>query len=137
MPMREASMGSRTFATDDLRELTDVQLIHRLHVALAAREKAATPASRAARLIRSLPRSQLVLPALVAVAVQMRDAAHGSALAMALASPERLIAWAEKSRARMDALLADIAILRMMREMQRRIPARGMMAGGWRPLASR
>jgi hypothetical protein len=130
-------MHARTFATDDLGHLTEIQLIHRLNNALLAREQTGLPVSRATRFIRYLSvRHPMVLHG-IAIAVELRDAMQGSLLAMSLASEERLVTWAIESRARMDALLADIAILRMMREMERRIPALGVAMDGQRPVASR
>jgi hypothetical protein len=130
-------MGSRTFATDDLRALTDGQLIHRLNGALIAREEAHAAPSRAARLLRALRLRGPVLPMMIDLAVLIRDAAHGCLLAMALASPQRIAVWAERSRSRMEMLAVDIAILRMIREMERRIPAHRQIDDGRRPVASR
>jgi hypothetical protein len=116
-------MGSRTYATDDLRLLTDVQLVHRMNNALNAREVAsATVApSRPSRLIRAFPLMNPALLSLVLLAVQIRDAIQGGFLAISLAPSVRLVAWAELGERRVEALQCDIAIVRMMREMRRRV----------------
>lgn len=121
-------MSGATFETGDLRQMTDVQLVHRINRAMADRETdmAACGPSRASRLLRWSRIRLWPWYAFVAIGVQTRDALHGGLLAVAMASQDRLSAWAERSQERMRGILADIAILRMLDEMERRVGARGM-----------
>jgi hypothetical protein len=124
-------MTRPTFDTSDLRRLTDVQLIHRVNDAIAAREIDAGTSipSRAGLLLRhGLFRGRLGC-ACIAFAVQTRDLLHGGFLALRMANPARLAAWSQASDARMAAIIADIAILRMLGEMERRVAREARRAG--------
>ncbi len=118
-------MSPRMFATDDLRQLTDVQLIHRVNDAMTAREADETLPSRGSRLLRWSETRHPLWYGAVAFCTQLSYAFHGSVLAVFLASEARIAAWAERSQERMTTLLVDIAILTMLDEMERRVAARG------------
>jgi hypothetical protein len=121
-------MRSRTFATDDLRQLTDVQLTHRVNDAMTAREADATPPSRGSILLRRAEVRHPLWYGSVAFTAQLWHALHGSLLAVTLASEARLGRWAERSQKRMTTLLVDIAILTMLDEMERRVGLRSIAA---------
>jgi hypothetical protein len=110
----------------DIRRLTEVQLIHRLNDALAARAASALalPASRAHRLFRALPASAFRLQPLMVLALAARDACAGAWLAATLAASDRVAAWAGASDARMRGLAEDAAIMRLLAEMERRVRMR-------------
>jgi hypothetical protein len=136
----DVAMLSRPDDARGLKALTDVQLIHRLDKALACRERdiAESRPSRAGLLLRGLPLRHPSVYMLVLLAVQMRDALRGAGLAVALAPAEQLAVWADDSRARMEGLDADIAILRMLDEMERRVRRGRRDNGGLlRPLEER
>jgi hypothetical protein len=115
-----------TVTSRGLKTLTDVQLVHHLNDALVRRERqiGISPPSRAARLLRALPFRHPLVYALVTLAEETREAARGAGLAVTLSSGNRLTLWAEGSRARLYGLDADIAILRMLDEMERRMRRR-------------
>jgi hypothetical protein len=120
-------MAFRTFGVQDMGRLTDVQLIHKLDAAIAAREAdAASPGrSRAERLLRFIPPRAPWLASLVLAAVQVRDGVEGAWLAVRVASTRRLSAWASASEARLAALDADIRIMALLGEMERRVARSG------------
>jgi hypothetical protein len=106
--------------------LTDVQLIHHLNSAMCARDKNAAGADsrHPSRLLRIALLRHPVWYALVAVGAQARISLKGAWLAIMLASPERLAAWARGGDEQMRSVMDDIAIMHLLDETERRVKTR-------------
>jgi hypothetical protein len=115
-------MAAATIQPVRLSTLTDVQLIHHVNNAVRARD-CEDRSSQACRLLRTPGLPRLSYP-MVLLTLQLNDALQGAWLALRLAAPDRLTAWAERSDRRMRAVIDDIAILGLLAELERRVTAR-------------